>query len=214
MLESGDGPTFPLVDQRLPLGMKEVGPDNWLSPDRAALWTSNVAPGSASDIAALIEVGNYFAARFRAITVSPAVSEDVARFFAVAKGCVTYAVFYYPLLEVGLDRGWSAVEVAVREAIEAHGKRARPNDSHAKQIDWLCRFGWISGDFCWRLHGTRERRNHAKHERQNIITPVNAVRYLRWIAEEIEQLASVRDLAFPPYTSDAPEHEHRKYPWA
>jgi hypothetical protein len=213
-MDNNDELVFPLVDQRVALGMKDVGPDNWLSPDRAALWASNVAPGTCSEVAALIEVGNYFAHRFRAITVSPAVSEEAARLFAVAKGCVTYAVFYYPLLEVGLDRGWSAVEVAVREAIEAHGKRARSNDPHAKRIDWLCRFGWIDGDFCWRLHGTRDRRNGAKHERQNIIMPIDAVRNLRWIAEDLEQLAVGRDLAVPPFASNAPEHEHRRYPWA
>jgi hypothetical protein len=199
-------PNLPVVQRRW-RGLKAVTVSNWLSPDPTSRFISHV-PHEASELAALLDVGNYFAERFTTLELSSTVSDNVARFFNVAKGTVTYAVFFYPLLEIGLERAYSAAEVAVRECAEQHAIPRRYRQANNKsRISWLCRYGWISPELCTRLQLTRMTRNLAKHQSQSILMPIDVVKTLGRIANDLESLATIRDCTYPWWTSDV-EHDH------
>lgn len=202
-----------LLDKRAKLGMKVVSRANWLSPDPVALFSTGGPFDDEAGVVQLVETGNYLAERFTEFDVSPQVSEEAARLFHVARGVIVYAVFFYPLFEIGLERAYSAVEIATKDAAAAHAIPSKRRDSHAHRTDWLCEFGWIDRQFCGDLHDMRWLRNHAVHERQSIVGPPEVSRRLYWVKRVLEKLANVRDAAYPEHIVPGDLHDHYARPW-
>ena len=157
----------------------------------------------------LVETGNRLADLFSECEVSASVSEEAARLFHVGRGMIVYAVFFYPLLDAGLEKAFAAVEVAAKEACEAHAKPKALRGNHSDRTDWLCEFGWIDVASCRSMHAVRFLRNHAVHDRQNLVGPRNVVYGLYLVRDLLEALAVARVATSPRYLSNT-IHNHRE----
>jgi hypothetical protein len=197
-----------LVDKRSKRGMKIVGRGNWLSADPVSLVTMGGALDDEAGVVALVQTGNLLAEHFCACEVSAAVSEEPARLFHVARGTIVYAVFFYPLFDIGLEKALAAVEVATKETCNARAMPKRNKKSQSDRIDWLCDSGWIDTSACRAMHSARLLRNHAIHDRQSLVGPGSVSRGFHRVRDLLEMLAVVRDSETPNHWGNVPHH-HR-----
>lgn len=125
------------------------------------------------------------------------VPSEIARLFEVARGCMVYAWFFYPLLALGSEQCYRVLEAAVRLRCEQAGiatKRQTKNGktirtSFAENIESLIKAGIIPESDKMRWEAIRNLRNIGSHpEFQKILSPGIAIPNLFTTAELLNAL--------------------------
>lgn len=133
--------------------MKAINHDNWLQPDTEA-------KGQAADVRAWRQA-------FLSIRLDAAAPPDVARLFEAARGGMLYGYFFHPLLAIGVEQCYRALERGARarcaqaglpvDCIDAQGK---PHPlSFAHNLRALAQAGLIAESDLKRWRQARELRD-------------------------------------------------------
>jgi hypothetical protein len=128
---------------------------------------------------------------------NPNVPKEVAALLEVARGCLIYGWFYYPLLTLGTEQAHRVLETAARVRCKQFGipitrltkKGKRIATTFADNIQALVKRGAISSADESKWISTRKLRNWASHpDQQTIITPGMASADLRVRVELLNKL--------------------------
>lgn len=113
-------------------------------------------------------------------TLQPKVPKDVAALFEVARGCMIYGWFFYPLITLGTEQCHRVLETAAKVRCQQLGlqttrqqkNRKRTATSFAENIEALVKQGAISPTDAPRWKSTRKLRNWASHpDFQTVLAP-------------------------------------------
>lgn len=116
------------------------------------------------------------------------VPHEILRLYEVARGCIVYGWFYYPLLALGMEQMSRVVEAAVRAKCIALGVGGQ---SYHKNLEALKKAGVIASNDASKWEAGKNIRNRASHPRRPIIEAPGAVfSTLEVFTERINQLYS------------------------
>lgn len=146
-------------------GFKRIAPANWQEPDLPILFPGMTAP--------------LWVETALSVALSNKVPADVAALFEVARGCIVYGWFFYPLMRLGAEQCQRVLETAVRIRCSQCGiptrrttKRGRVLEtSFAENIEALLVAGVITAEAKPRWDATRWLRNDASHPAQQTLDP-------------------------------------------
>ncbi len=131
--------------------------------------------------------GNDWARQILAVDLGPQVPEDVRDVFGVARGCLVYGWFFYPLFRLGQEQLYRLGEMAARDRVEQiDGKR--PKD-FARAIKRLVELGEIDERDKDDWHLLRKARNRSSHPAYATMMPPGVVlATLKGVAHRINRL--------------------------
>jgi len=113
---------------------------------------------------------------------------DVRALFAVARGAMVYAYYFYPLWTLGIEQHYRVVEAAVSHKCNELGA-PRAKRRFVDKIDWLETAKSISFADKKALNEIRELRNMSSHpDRQSILSPSVAISLLETISTVINSI--------------------------
>lgn len=147
-------------------GFKRLTADNWLVPDRA--WTS-VVHGVSCDGEVHMMTANQWMQSVLAFNLLERTPVEVRKLFEVARGCMVYGYFFYPMLTLGSEQLYRVAEAALDYKCQEMG-RHKPRESFAGKIKWLESESVLSDKERW--DAIRHLRNEASHaKRQTVLAP-------------------------------------------
>lgn len=168
------------------LTFKKLTPENMLEPDKNLHWVSvsredqSVRPMSHKDwIEEILEP-----------QLADRVPAEIVELYEVARGALAYGTFFYPLFTLGTEQLFRVLEAAVTHTCNEMGGPG-PKRKYEKKVAFLAKSGAIpkKDEEVW--HAARKFRNIVSHQTsQSLLTPVNAVRMLRRVTENINLLFS------------------------
>lgn len=170
------------------LGFKSLKIDNWQQPDPVL---SAFVRLSAQDGTIRLVVGNEWASDILSVELSHRVPHEVQRLFAVARGCLVYGYFFYPLYTLGVEQLFRVADAAVAHKCRELGFV----DKKGRDLDFKDRVTRLmeeriiapSAERGWTA--LRELRNASSHPSdQSILPPGIVVGELRRIATEVDML--------------------------
>ena len=133
-----------------------------------------------------VDIGAWVA-QFQDVELTIQVPKEIRLQFEVAKACMTYGILCYPLLTLGQEQLYRVSEAAARAKSKEMGGVARPR--FVEVIKFLGEKGVIRDERRYRWDAARNLRNASSHpERQTILPPGMALRFLGYAAEDIEDL--------------------------
>jgi hypothetical protein len=165
-------------------GMKAIDASNWLAPDPT--------------VSGLAEVGQD--GQFRVLTgedwvnvitrpqLASAVPEDIRKLFEVARGCLVYGYYFYPLYTLGQEQLLRIVETAVMQKCELLGVRSRIR-TFQNGVDYLIKQGVIDRSERNVWNAMVKLRNDGAHPSEQMILPPGlAIAALKNISDDINKL--------------------------
>lgn len=155
------------------LSFSRITADNWLDPDRDGYMPLRVTQ---------VE----WIAAFLRPSLSSSVPLPVVQLFEIARGCMIYSWFFYPLATLAYEQCMRVGETALR-----HRRRMLNEESQmfAKDLAALVRADVISSTAERRWQAIRRMRNNRSHaERLMLLDPGQAVGGLECTAELINDL--------------------------
>ncbi|MBI5329747.1 MAG: hypothetical protein HZB71_03945 [Betaproteobacteria bacterium] len=161
--------------------MKELTPDNWLEPDTAQ--TVLDARAWRDD--------------FLAVRLDAAVPRELADMFEAARGAMIYGYFFQPLVTLGVEHCYRALEAAARARCTLLGLPVSCADSQGKEhplsfshnLRALGARSLISEEDTKLWYQARELRNWAASpDRQTLLTPDHGATALSRTAELLGKL--------------------------
>lgn len=170
------------------LGFKSLTVDNWQQPGpllsafvRYSLEAVSIRP----------IVGDEWAKDIMSVELSHHVPHEVQRLFAVARGCLVYGYFYYPLYTLGVEQLFRVADAAVAHKCRKLGfvgKKGQDLDFNDR-IAHLVKEGVITPSTERGWTALRHLRNAASHPSdQSILLTSMAVAELRRIAADVDKL--------------------------
>jgi hypothetical protein len=181
--------TKDLYDTYLVRGFKHLTTDNWTEPDEAgrAFVALDPATGECREPTA-----DRWAQQFLAVELSPSVPDKIRDMWAIARGTLLYAWFFYPLYALGEDQLRRVADAAVLLRYEAaDGPRTRAGNwpDLKSRLDWLIAQGIVAQGVERRWEAIRQLRNHGSHATfARLVMPVEALETLTCLAREIDAL--------------------------
>ena len=167
-------------------GFKELDEDTWLEPDFISHAFVRMGPDGepirmeAQDWLRLI----------LAPKLIPSVPEDVQALFEVGRAAMLYGWFFYPLYTLSTEQLFRVGEAAVDHRCQSAPK-AIIKGSFSQRLKWLASKDLIPVNQLSKWEALRDLRNAASHpQRQQIMTPGNAVGLLEGISDSINGLFS------------------------
>jgi hypothetical protein len=125
--------------------------------------------------------------QFQEVELTVHVPKEIRLQFEVAKACMTYGILCYPLLTLGQEQLFRIGEAAARAKAASLGGSERFR--FFEVINFLTEKGVIRDERRYRWDAIRNLRNSSSHpERQTILAPGMARRFLGYVAEDIEDL--------------------------
>jgi len=120
--------------------------------------------------------------------IQPSIPQDVRALFEVARGCMCYGCFFYPLFTLATEQLYRVIEAGVRARVKALSE-PMAKKTYQSQIDFLIENGVIPQADRLRWVAIRELRNIASHPyMQEILPPGNAIHRLGQCAETLNSL--------------------------
>ena len=163
------------------LGVKHLTPENWLVADAVAVMIHRTDSGAAISGSEWVELTS-------TPKISDSVPRDIHRMFEVARGAMIYGYFFYPLLTLGEQHLYRAIEAAV--TLKCHSLQGPAGrETLSQKLDWLLEHGSLTASQRQDWDSLRIARNEASHPRfQSIILPNFALFMLGDVAKEINLL--------------------------
>ncbi|HBZ82756.1 MULTISPECIES: hypothetical protein [Brevibacillus] len=167
------------------LGFKKLTIDNWLEGDKTSdyfVWFSEekqefYKPSKEQRVEVFLEP-----------TLDDVVPEEVKRLFEVARGCLLYGHFFYPMYTLGLEQLYRVLELAVTLKCTSINAPESINNFN-KRIEYLIDNKIIPQSESISWHATRRLRNYSSHPSgQTILPPGEALRTLIMTTERINNL--------------------------
>jgi hypothetical protein len=164
-------------------GQKAITPDNFAQPDSRILY--------------FFSDRENWLKRCHSSVVVPQVPENVAALLRTARGTISYAWFYYPLLTLGAEQCTRCLEAAARECCKNVGIVVENTDKKGKLrpvhfgnlLAALIDRGLLTNEDAGRWDVGRDLRNMAAHPGdQMIFTPGQALGLLDTTIELINRL--------------------------
>ena len=157
------------------LEFSRITRENWLAPDR-------------KDYMPLGLTEQQWIAPFLEPHLEAAVPRDVVRAFEVARGCVIYSWFFFPLATLGLEQCTRVAELAARERCR---KLQQESENFSENLRTLIKSQIISVADESRWRELRDLRNDRSHLNGFILAdPGQAAGFLQTAADLINALFS------------------------
>ena len=165
------------------LGFKHITSENWQKPDM---------PRYFPQMTKEIWIQDHLRPHLHA-----SVPREVQGLFEAARGIMIYGWFFYPMVTLGFEQCFRALEAAAHHCCKKHGIPIETTDDkgkkrpvkYADQIKRLVEKNIISVDEESRWKGARLLRNHVAHPKaQMILSPGMTVSSLTQVAEDINRL--------------------------
>jgi len=165
------------------LGFKVLSPTNLVDPDPVLSHFVSITPqGSLNPLTVPQLTGELLSPQ-----LNDAVPNEVRALFEVARGCICYGSFFYPLFMLGTEQLFRVVEAAV--AARCGSVSPAPPKSFARRIALLVRNGVIPESDIVRWKALRELRNFASHPTtQSLMPPGYAIDRISKCADAINSL--------------------------
>ena len=158
------------------LEFSRITGENWLLPDR-------------KDYVPIGVTKEQWSAMFLKPELAPSVPRDVIRLFEIARGCMLYSWFFYPLATLGAEQCTRIVECAVWARCSA---LQRESEYFGENLRTLIATGVISRSDEPRWQALRALRNDRSHSKAlMLLDPVQAAGFLRNTAEFVNSLFSM-----------------------
>lgn len=118
--------------------------------------------------------------------------KEVIDLFEVARGCMSYGYFFYPLYTLGIEQLYRVLEAAVSMKCKSLDS-PKSIKQYKQKIDYLIEMNIIPVRESELWHVARKLRNSFSHtESQSILFPMDALNILCRIAEKINILFQER----------------------
>jgi len=167
---SSDRPNKETYDKMLCFSRITI--ENWLHPDR------DYVPFGTQE--------NAWISAFLGPKLCPSVPASVVQLFEIARGCMIYCWFFYPLATLGFEQCTRVGEAALRNRRRMLNQEP---ETFAKDLAALVKAGVICTDAEGRWEAMRRLRNDRSHaERLMLVDPGQAVGGLECAAELINGL--------------------------
>lgn len=167
------------------LGFKALTLENWREPDPTSRLF--VRP---TEIGGFVSMtGADWARAILDRQLDPSVVPlDVIRAFEVARGCMLYGWFFYPLYRLGEEEAFRVLETSTRHAFRLLGGNERV-PPYLARIRWLADKQAIPASELERWHAARELRNVGSHPDQPAVMPPGAaLKMVEDVAADIDEL--------------------------
>jgi hypothetical protein len=173
------------------LGIKALSVANWTEPD-PIMSSGFFGRRSLADGQVRAVQQDEWAAALLAPRLDPHVAEEIRKLFAVARSCLLYGWFFYPLYTLGLGQLYRVLEAAVAFKCDEMGMPPPAKKrywSYAERIAWLQRQEVIAAERSEVWRAWRELRNMTSHPlAQDILPPAIAISHLQRVEGEINTL--------------------------
>ena len=165
------------------LSFKTITPENWQEPD---------IPRTLPKMTAEIWIRDHLTPQ-----LTSDVPNEVRGLFEVARAAIIYGWYFYPLLTLGSDQLFRALEAAVHHCCEKHSIPTEFEDKNGKkravrydlQVKRLVEKGIVPAEEESRWEGARRLRNSASHPKwQSIFDPSTSLSMLTLVSEDINRL--------------------------
>lgn len=166
------------------LGLRRLTPTNWLERDQTSL-----GAGYVSDLAGpVVPDAAGWARKFLGVELDDEVPADVRALFAVARGCMPYGWFFYPLYTLGEEQLFRVLEAATHHCYSCLDG-PRPIPKYVRRIEWLLGVDVIPAGDAFRWNAARKMRNHASHPtRRSAMPPGLVLKHLEVTAWDINAI--------------------------
>ena len=168
------------------LGFKRLSAENWLTPDSTVQAFVRIAPdGSTHNIS-----GEEWLRDILHAQIHESVPLEIRKMFEVARGVMAYGYYFYPIYTLGIGQLFRVVESAVSLKCEMLAAPSSVKTFNQK-ITWLTQRGVIPENKSLHWTGLRKLRNLFAHpEMQSIYMPIEALKYIASMSEDINSLFS------------------------
>ena len=165
-------------------GFKRITEENWLEADAG----SAMFGGIASDGQVRAFQGEDWVQRFTQPQLNSSVPQAIHKLFEVARGCLIYGYYFYPLYTLGQEQLFRIVEAAVMQKCKIMGAPIGVR-SFRNGVEWLIKQGVFDRAEVDRWGAIVELRNLASHPHEQRIIPPNwALSELSNVADDINTL--------------------------
>lgn len=131
--------------------------------------------------------GNDWARQILDVELGPQVPDNLHEVFGVARGCLIYGWFFYPLFRLGEEQLFRVGELAVKERLRQLDEPEPENFFDG--IKQLARRNEISDRDVDRWHTLRKLRNRASHPEGAVVMPPGVVLgTLKSVAHDVNRL--------------------------
>jgi hypothetical protein len=152
------------------LGLRRLSATNWLERDP----TGQGAGYMSELVGPVVPDADGWARKFLAVELDAEVPHEVRGLFAVARGCMPYGWFFYPLYRFGEEQLFRVLDAAAHHCYGQLGG-PEPVPRYIRRIDWLVAEGVIPAGDGPRWQAARELRNISSHAVERSAMPPGAV---------------------------------------
>jgi hypothetical protein len=165
-------------------GIKKLTLENWLQTDPATASFFRIDP----ELQPIPIEGKEWFEYFSSLELSESVPDEVCKLFDVARGCLCYGYFFYPLFTLGLEQVFRVLEAAVM--LRCHQMSAPAGvKSYMNGVEWLLSKNAIAREEDDRWRYNVGMRNLASHPQgQSILPPTVVKRMVEGVMNNINAL--------------------------
>ncbi|HEY9745015.1 MAG TPA: hypothetical protein V6C99_02220 [Oculatellaceae cyanobacterium] len=167
------------------LKFKHLNPDNWLEQENVIKHIVHVYPDGQQEPVTQAD----WLKKFLAPRLPECVPIEIIELYEVARGCMLYGYFFYPLYTVGHNQLFLVLDAATAVKCEALGMEKADKKKFVERINYLLRLGLIDEEEKHRWEAVRSLRNSIVHRTsQMLLSPNFALDGLYFVRDDLTKL--------------------------
>ena len=167
------------------LKFKHLNKDNWLEQESVIKHIVHVYPGGQQTPVTQSD----WLDKFLEPKLPGTIPTEIAELYEVARGCMLYGYFFYPLYTVGHNQLFLVLDSATVVKCKTLGMKNADKNNFLQRINYLLELGQIDEEEKNRWEAVRALRNSIVHSTSQMLLPPNyALNGLYQIREDLTKL--------------------------